>query len=81
MTTLNGNLDEICPTPQCAISHMARSLYGCMVSIQGQSFHADHVTEEMLINELETSGELNLDYHDGLHIRIQKFTRPQQQTS
>ena len=62
ITRVDGYIESICDSAECALSHLIVSLPYCMVSIQGQSFHADHVTEEMLLNELDSAGELHLDY-------------------
>lgn len=62
ITRVDGYIESICDSAECALSHLIVSLPYCMVSVQGQSFHADHVTEEMLLNELDSTGELHLDY-------------------
>jgi len=83
ITRVDGYIESICDSAECALSHLIVSLPYCMVSVQGQSFHADHVTEEMMLDELETSGELHFDYKsiNKLTVVIARTTQPQQQTS
>jgi len=72
ITRVAGYIESICSTPSCALSHLRPSVPSCMVSIQGCSFHADHVSEEALRTELENTGELSFEYKDGTQITVSR---------
>ena len=78
-TRIRGHLDAVCESLSCALSHVEPAFLRCMVSIQGCSFYADHVTEENLYAEIERAGKLDFEYGDeyniGMPISISKVTR------
>ncbi len=81
ITEVEGSTVQVCHTASCALSRLHFSVSSCMVSIQGCSFHADHVPEEALRTELETAGELSFEYEDGTQITVSKITQQEQRTT